>query len=50
MAALPATQRRTFGYQRAGVVAAFVNSLVLLGAVAGLAVMAVRRLIHLAGC
>jgi cobalt-zinc-cadmium efflux system protein len=41
---MPSDRRRTYGYQRLQVLAAFVNSLLLLGAVAWLAVEAVQRL------
>ena len=47
LAGRPATASRTFGFHRAGIIVAFVNSLILLGAVLGLGVMAVHRLIHL---
>lgn len=45
LAARPATEARTFGYHRAGIVSAFVSSFVLLLTAAGIAVLAVRRLI-----
>jgi cobalt-zinc-cadmium efflux system protein len=41
----PATEARTFGYHRAGIVSAFVSSSVLLLTAAGIAVLAVRRLL-----
>src|SRR5215471_3783119 len=40
----PATERKTFGYQRAGVLAAFVNSAVLVGLSIWIAVEAVHRI------
>jgi cobalt-zinc-cadmium efflux system protein len=43
-ATLPSDRRRTYGYQRLQVLAAFVNSLLLLGAVAWLVVEAIHRL------
>ena len=39
----PATERKTFGYQRAGVLAAFVNSAVLVGLSLWIAFGAIRR-------
>ena len=45
-AARPATTRRTFGYQRAEILAAVVNAVVLFGLGAALLVEAVRRLLH----
>jgi len=42
----PATSRRTFGYQRAEILAAVVNAVVLFGLGAVLCVEAVRRLLH----
>lgn len=44
--ARPATDKKTFGYLRAGVLAAFVNSIALIGIAAWLAVEAVARLVH----
>ncbi len=44
--ARPATDKKTFGYRRAGVLAAFVNGLALIGIAAWLAVEAVGRLMH----
>jgi len=44
LAARPATEDRTFGYHRAGIVSAFVNGLVLLLTAGILAVLAVHRL------
>src|SRR5258708_18884171 len=40
----PATARRTFGYQRVGILVALVNALLLGAIVAGIVVEAVRRL------
>ena len=45
LAARPATEVRTFGYHRAGIVSAFVSSFVLLLTAAGIAVLAIRRII-----
>ena len=42
----PATERKTFGYRRAGVLAAFVNGITLIGIAVWLAVEAVGRLLH----
>lgn len=42
----PATDKKTFGYRRAGVLAAFVNALALMGISCWLAVEAVGRLLH----
>jgi len=44
--ARPATDKKTFGYRRAGVLAAFVNALALIGIACWLAVEAVSRLLH----
>jgi cobalt-zinc-cadmium efflux system protein len=44
--ARPATDKKTFGYRRAGVLAAFVNALALIGISVWLAVEAVGRLFH----
>ena len=44
--ARPATDKKTFGYRRAGVLAAFVNAIALIGIAVWLAVAAVGRLIH----
>lgn len=46
LAAKPATEARTFGYHRAGIVSAFISSLVLLLTASGIAVMAIQRLMH----
>jgi cobalt-zinc-cadmium efflux system protein len=40
----PATDRKTFGYQRAGVLAAFVNALTLMVLAAWIAISAIQRL------
>lgn len=45
LAARPATESRTFGYHRAGIVAAFVSSLVLLLTAAVIGYVAVRRIL-----
>ena len=42
----PATDRKTFGYQRAGVLAAFVNALTLMVLAAWIAISALGRLYH----
>ena len=42
----PATDRKTFGYQRAGVLAAFVNAVTLMVLAAWIAISAVGRLYH----
>ncbi len=42
----PATDRKTFGYQRAGVLAAFVNALTLMVLSAWIAISALGRLYH----
>lgn len=42
----PATDKKTFGYRRAGVLAAFVNGLALIGIAVWLAIEAVGRLLH----
>jgi cobalt-zinc-cadmium efflux system protein len=44
LAARPATEARTFGYHRAGIVSAFVSSVLLLLTAAGIAMLAVKRL------
>jgi cobalt-zinc-cadmium efflux system protein len=44
LAARPATETRTFGLHRAGIVAAFVNSVLLLLTAVGLAVLAMKRI------
>lgn len=45
LAARPATEARTFGYHRAGIVSAFVSSLILLLTAAGIGVVAVKRML-----
>ncbi len=42
----PATDKKTFGYRRAGVLAAFVNGIALIGIAVWLALEAVGRLMH----
>lgn len=42
----PATDKKTFGYRRAGVLAAFVNAIALIAIAGWLAVEAVGRLLH----
>jgi cobalt-zinc-cadmium efflux system protein len=42
----PATDKKTFGYRRAGVLAAFVNAIALIGIAAWLAIEAVGRFLH----
>ncbi len=42
----PATDRKTFGYQRAGVLAAFVNAVTLMVLAAWIAISAIGRLYH----
>ena len=42
----PATDKKTFGYRRAGVLSAFVNGLALIGIAVWLAIEAVGRLMH----
>ena len=42
----PATDKKTFGYRRAGVLAAFVNAIALIGIAVWLAVAAVERFLH----
>lgn len=44
LAARPATETRTFGYHRAGILASFVNGLVLLVTAVVLGVLAIRRI------
>jgi cobalt-zinc-cadmium efflux system protein len=45
LSAQPATEARTFGYHRAGIVTAFINSLVLLLTAAVIAVLAIKRIL-----
>jgi cobalt-zinc-cadmium efflux system protein len=42
----PATDRKTFGYQRAGVLAAFINALTLIGIAGWIGFEAIRRFRH----
>ena len=42
----PATDRKTFGYQRAGVLAAFINALTLIVLSGWIAISAIQRLYH----
>ena len=42
----PATEKKTFGYRRAGVLAAFVNGIALIGIAVWLAIEAIGRLMH----
>ena len=46
LTARPATEARTFGYHRAGIIAAFLNSFILLLTAIGIAVVAVKRLLQ----
>ena len=46
LAARPATEERTFGYHRAGIVTAFINALILLFTALIIAVLAVKRIIE----
>jgi cobalt-zinc-cadmium efflux system protein len=46
LTARPATEARTFGYHRAGIVTAFLSSFVLLLTAIGVTVVAVQRLLH----
>jgi len=48
LAARPSTASRTFGYHRAGIIVAFLNAIVLLAVSAGLAAMAMRRILSVA--
>src|SRR5438093_6386434 len=45
LSARPATEARTFGYHRAGIVAAFTNSFVLLITAVAIGVLAARRIL-----
>ncbi|HJU06011.1 MAG TPA: cation diffusion facilitator family transporter, partial [Nitrospiraceae bacterium] len=45
LAGRPATEARTFGYHRAGIIAAFINSFVLLLTAVGIAVLATLRVL-----
>ncbi|ULA65035.1 MAG: Cobalt-zinc-cadmium resistance protein CzcD [Nitrospira sp.] len=42
----PASDTRTFGYHRAGVIAAFLNSFILVLTAAGIALVGLQRLLH----
>ena len=46
LTARPATEARTFGYHRAGIVTAFLSSFVLLVTALGITIVGVERLIH----
>ena len=46
LTARPATEARTFGYHRAGIVTAFLSSFVLLLTALGVTIVGVQRLIH----
>jgi cobalt-zinc-cadmium efflux system protein len=46
LTARPATETRTFGYHRAGIVAAFLNSFLLLLTAAGISLVSLKRLLH----
>ena len=46
LTARPATEARTFGYHRAGIVTAFLSSFVLLLTALGITIVGVQRLIH----
>ena len=46
LTARPATEARTFGYHRAGIIAAFLNSFILLLTALGIAVVAFKRLLQ----
>jgi len=46
LAARPATQDRTFGYHRAGIISAFVSSLILLFTAAAIGFWAMKRLVE----
>ncbi len=46
LTAKPATEERTFGYHRAGIIAAFLNSFILLLAACGIALVGIKRLLH----
>src|SRR5918996_4024502 len=45
LSARPATEARTFGYHRAGIVTAFINSLVLLLTAVIISVLAIKRIL-----
>ncbi|HEU4684028.1 MAG TPA: cation diffusion facilitator family transporter, partial [Nitrospira sp.] len=46
LTARPASETRTFGYHRAGMIAAFLNSFILLLTALGIVVVAIQRLLH----
>jgi cobalt-zinc-cadmium efflux system protein len=46
LTARPATEARTFGYHRAGIIAAFLNSFVLLVTALGITLVGIKRLLH----
>ena len=46
LTARPATETRTFGYHRAGIIAAFLNSFVLLLTALGITIIGLKRLLH----
>jgi cobalt-zinc-cadmium efflux system protein len=46
LTARPASAERTFGYHRAGIVAAFLNSFILLLAAIGIAIVGIKRLLQ----
>src|SRR5215470_17421709 len=46
LTARPATEARTFGYHRAGIIAAFLNSFILLLTAVGIALIGIKRLLQ----
>lgn len=46
LTARPASETRTFGYHRAGIIAAFLNSFILLLTAIGIAIVGLERLVH----
>ena len=46
LTAKPATEERTFGFHRAGIIAAFLNSFILLLTACGIALVGIKRLLH----
>jgi len=46
LTARPASETRTFGYHRAGILAAFLNSFILLLTAVGIAIVGMKRLLH----
>ena len=46
LTARPATETRTFGYHRAGIIAAFLNSFILLLTALGITIVGLKRLLH----